>query len=63
MDLFNPTNDPQDLAVSRAITCAVEAFVVQDFEYADHCFEMAFEFVHAPHIYFAPKGDNATINT
>jgi hypothetical protein len=48
MDLFNPTDHPQDLAVTRAIDQAVEMFIAGQYDEADHCFEMAQEFVRAP---------------
>lgn len=54
MDLFNPTLDPQDLAVSRAINQAVEMFIIDKLEEADHYFEMAIEFVRASPELFAP---------
>lgn len=54
MDLFNPTDAPQDIAVTRAIDQAVEMFIAGDLEEADHCFEMAQEFARAPSELFAP---------
>lgn len=54
MDIFNPTDAPQDVAVTRAIDQAVEMFIAGDLEEADHCFEMAQEFARAPSKLFAP---------
>lgn len=54
MDLFNPTNAPQDIAVTRAIDQAVEMFIAGDIEEADRAFEMAQEFVRASPELFAP---------
>jgi hypothetical protein len=53
MDLFNPTDNPQDLAVTRAIDQAVEMFISGQIAEADHCFEMAEGFVRAPAELFA----------
>lgn len=61
MDLFDPTLTPKDLAVTRAIEQAVEMFIAGNIEEANHYFEMAEEFVHAPQVYFAPNGYNANI--
>lgn len=53
-DIFNPTNAPKDLAITRAINQAVEMFISDHIEEADHCFEIAQEFARAPSELFAP---------
>lgn len=53
MDFFNPTDDPKDEAVTRAIDQAVEQFIAGNIEEAERCFEMAEEFARAPSRLFA----------
>lgn len=55
MDLFEPTTEPKDLAISRAIEQSVEMFTTGDFAEAERYFEMAKEFVRAPAERFAPS--------
>lgn len=54
MDILNPTKDPKDLVISRAIDQAVENFIEGNIEEADRCFEMAEEFTRTPSELFAP---------
>lgn len=54
MDLFTPTQEPKDVAITRAIEQAVEMLIADKIKEADHYFEMAKEFVHAPAERFAP---------
>lgn len=57
MDLFKPTTEPKDLAISRAIEQSVEMFTTGDFAEAERYFEMAKEFVRAPAERFAPSNN------
>lgn len=53
VDLFNPTDNPQDLTITRAIDQAVDMLIAGQIAEADHCFEMAKEFARAPAEIFA----------
>lgn len=59
MDLFAPTQEPKDLAITRAIEQAVEMLIADNIYEAEHFFVMAKDFVHAPVERFAPIHDNA----
>lgn len=53
MDILTPTQEPKDLAITRAIEQAVESFIADKIREADHFFDMAKEFVQAPAEQFA----------
>jgi hypothetical protein len=53
-DLFNPTNEPKDLAINQAIKQAVEEWVVDDMDGAEHMLDMAKEFLYADPNHFNP---------
>jgi hypothetical protein len=54
MDIFNPTDTPKDIAISRAIEQAVEMFILGSHTRADHYFDMAEAFAQSPEELFAP---------
>ena len=54
VDLFNPSNEPKDLAINQVIKQAVEEWVTDDMEEAEHMLDMAIEFLHADPNHFNP---------
>jgi len=54
MDIFNPTDAPQDIAISQAIDGAVEMLIAGNVEKSNHYFEMAESFTQAPKELFTP---------
>jgi hypothetical protein len=52
MDLFNPTDTPKDIAISRAIDQAVDMLISGNIKEANRFFDMAEVFTKSPPEYF-----------
>ncbi len=57
VDLFDPTDSPRDLAISRVITLAVENWIGDDMDSAYLHFRNAGDYMNAPADHFQPEGD------
>lgn len=56
-DFLCPSEDPKDLAISRAIDLAVDAIADRNWKEADRYIDLAYEFAQSDPLYFDPQGD------